>query len=210
MLRRDAAHDEKGQDPQTAPVSLHAYRRAYCALLGSPSLPPLPPGPAVTADAVQAYRAGERAWQDGVWQGVRAVWRTSAGVAVRDGYRRLPACWSQRLAGLNDIRSDREFLWAFLLWDRCYDQEPVGPPPLILHNYRMGLSTVMRFLPPSTAAEEPAFNAGQQAAYDRAAVAVGRVWQPDWAGLPPLPDVVVETDGGHRGCVGLCGRPVAA
>jgi hypothetical protein len=61
-----------------------------------------------------------------------------------------------------------------------------------------------------TAAEKAAFHTGRDAAHDRMAVTVGKLWRPDWSGEPPLPDEVAMTDGGHHGCVGLCGGPVAA
>jgi hypothetical protein len=218
MLARDGAYDEAGRSPEAPPVSLVDYRRGLCALVAMEPLSPVEPGRWVRAGEELAYRAGQQAWQEAMVGAVAAVWRAAVARRMRAGMsRRQLACWWVPAGRLTAVVSDGAYVRGMLAWDVEYDDDPRGAPPLLVHGYRSALSVVMRLEPVPLArvgrfvtdSENAAFEAGQWAAFDWAAMVVGRAWRPaDGLGrvFEAAGDggIVVGGAGWHR-CAGLCG-----
>jgi hypothetical protein len=212
MLARDAAYDQNGPSPQAPPVSLLNYRRGLCALVAAEPLPVLEPGRWVEAGEGTAYRVGQQAWQDAMLGAVAQVWRAAAARRMRAGmpHRQL-VCWWVPAVQLAAFGSDHAYVRGILAWDVEYDDDPRGVPPLLVHDHRSALVTAMRLEPAGlltagrwvSDAEKAAFDDGQRAAYNRAAVVVEQAWRPA-DGLDSSSGSDGMGAGRHR-CAGLCG-----
>jgi hypothetical protein len=224
LLLRDQTHDRAGRIAGAAPVSLVDYRRAVCALVAVEPLPVLEPGRWVSAGEGRAYRAGQQVWRASMLGAVAAVWRKAVerqareGEVSRRGLARLSA-WTAQIAA---VASDGECVRVVLTWDVACDGETGGVSPLLVGDYRVALSVVMQMEPKPLATagrfvsdtEKAAFEAGARAAYDRAAVVVGRTWQPAdgperVVGVAGDGGIVIGVGAGWHRCAGLCGGAVS-
>jgi hypothetical protein len=220
MVARDAAHDRAGRIVGAAPVSLFDYRRAVCALLAMEPPPLVEPARWVSAGEGRAFRAGGQVWRAAMLGAVAGVWRVAVERAAREGgvSRRWLAGWSAWRTQVAAVRSDGEYVRRVLAWDVACDGEVEGAAPLLVCDYRSAVSVVMELEPKPLAtagrfvsdSERAAFEAGQRAAYDQAAVVVGRAWQPaDGPGrvfeVAGDGGIVVGVGAGWHRCAGLCG-----